>query len=249
MDGLSLTGLLLTAVLSQWLPDAGPAPKPVQAAPRVPPIDLSVPKMVAFTEVGNRMMVDGRPIKVWAVRSRLRLQELLQSYIDRFEDHAYYLPKPREVRIQGLDLPKIVAFDPKEKWSYIVWGWPERDGTTTLIVGAADVAPQSFRPPSRGGELPKFPGAKSPVVSNVEAAQMLAFNTTATETEVLDFYRQVLPSGGFKERESGTFVREGRAVRVMAKPVGGELSVVVIDQPDAMPEPWLQEARETVAPK
>jgi hypothetical protein len=244
---LQLSAVWVAVLLSQALPDAGVPPKP--AGPRNPPIDLSVPKMVAYTEVGNRMMVDGQPIKVWAVRSRLRLQELLQSYIDRFEDHGYYLPKPRDIQIQGLDLPKIVAFDPKEHWSYIIWGWPERDGTTTLIIGAADVSPQAKEAAGRGGQLPVFPGAKAPVVSNVEAARMLAFTTRATEAEVLDFYRQVLPTGGFKERESGTFVKEGRAVRVMVKPARAELSVVVIEQPDSMPEPWLREARESVQPK
>jgi hypothetical protein len=78
---------------------------------------------------------------------------------------------------------------------------------------------------------------------------MLAFTTSATEAEVVDFYRQVLGSGGFTERDPGTFVKQGQMVRVMAKPAGKEISVVVIDQPDSMPEPWLQEAREAVAPK
>lgn len=239
---MQLTALLVVALLAQASADAGVRPRP-----RVPPLDLSVPKVVAFTEVGNKMMVDGRPIKVWAVRSKLTLQDLLQSYIERFEDHGYYLPRPGDVKIKGLDLPKIVAYDPAERWSYLVWGWPERDGTTTLIVGAADMQPLGKAPPSRAGELPRFPGAKSAVVSNVEAARMLVFTTTASEAEVLDFYRQVLPSGGFTERETGTFVREGRAVRVMAKRAGKELSVVVIDQPDAMTEPWLREARDAVS--
>ncbi len=245
-----ISRLLLAVTLAQAVParDGGVARDAGFAAgPRVPPIDLSVPKVVAFAEVGNRMLVDGRPIKVWAVRSKLTLEDLLQSYIDRFEGHGYFLPPPREIRIPGLDLPKIVAFDPLGNWSYVVWGWPERDGTTTLIVGAADLQPQPKLPPARGGELPTFPAAKNPVTTNVEAARMLAFTTTAGEAEVLDFYRQVLAAGGFKERESGTFVREGRMIRVMGKPAGKELSVVVLDQPDSMPEPWLREARQAVA--
>jgi hypothetical protein len=239
--------IVLCAVLAQALaphPDAG-----VPKGPRVPPIDLSVPKVVSFAEVGNRLMVDGRPIKVWAVRSKLKLEDLLQSYLDRFEGKGYFLPRPKEIRIQGLDLPKIVAYDPIDKWSYIVWGWPEHDGTTTLIVGATDMTPVSAPVAAKLGELPKFPAAKGPVVSNVESARMLAFTTNATELEILDFYRQVLPTGGFTERETGTFVKEGRMIRVMVKPKGAELSVVVIDQPDSMKESWLQEARETVMPK
>lgn len=209
-----------------------------------PMVDLSAPKTVAFTEVGQRMTVDGMPIRVWAVRSRLSLGDLLQSYIDRFESAGLYLP--RDVKLQGLDLPKVVAFDPKNHWSYLVWGWPEKDGTTTVVIGAADVTPHEQEPAVRPGELPRFPGARSAVVSNVEAARMLAFTTSATEAEVLDFYRQVLPSGGFQERESGTFVKGGRMVRVVARRDAKGLSVVVLDQPDSMPEAWLEEARKAV---
>ncbi len=231
--------LALSALLAQLAaPDAGAA----RAAPREPPIDLSVPQRLAWVEVGQRVGVGGLPIRVYAARSKSKLQDLLQGYLDRFERAGYYLP--RDVKLEGFDLPKVVAFDPENGWSYLVWGFPEGDGTTTLIIGAADVRSRPKQAPK--GDLPVFPAAKAPVFSDVEAARMLAFTTTATEGEVIDFYRQVLPTGGFAEREPGTFVKDGRQVRVLAKRRGKLLSVVVLEQADQGPEPWVEEARKAV---
>ncbi len=229
---LALLLLLAQAPVS----DAGVA----HAVPREPPFHFEVPQRLAWTDVGQKIGVGGMPIRIWAARSKLKLQDLLQGYVDQFEREGYYLPK--NVKLEGLDLPKVVALDVKGGWSYLVWGFPEGDGTTTLIMGAGDVKARPKVAPK--GELPVFPGAKSPVVSNVEAANMLAFTTTATEAEVIDYYRQVLPAGGFTEREPGTFVKDARKVRVLAKPQKQGLSVVVLEQADT--DAWVEQARRSL---
>ena len=137
--------------------------------------------------------------------------------------------------LPGLKLPRVVALDDVRMVSFLVYGWPEADGTTTLVLGAADLA---HRKASGGGALPVFPGARSPTTFNVEAATALSFTAKATQDEVIDFYRAVLPSGGWKEREPGSFVKAGRVVRVLAKKQqGAELSVVVLEQSDEGPVP------------
>ena len=94
---------------------------------------------------------------------------------------------------------------------------------------------KSHRKPTSGGGLPVFPGAKAPTSFNVELATALSFTAKATQEEVIDYYRAVLPAGGWKEREPGAFVKEGRVVRVLAKQQGAALSVVVLDQSDDAP--------------
>jgi hypothetical protein len=112
------------------------------------------------------------------------------------------------------------------------YGWPEPDGSTTLVLGGADLR---HRKPAKPGALPVFPGAKAPTSFDVEFSTALSFTAKATQEEVIDFYRAVLPSGGWKEREPGTFVKAGRAVRVLAKKQGEALSVVVLEQSDDGP--------------
>lgn len=212
---LLLAGLVVAA------PDAGVPAR----------FSWDVPGQLTAVPVGGQLEAGGLPLKVYMARSKLGLDELVLHYARRFREAGYYLPMRRLGPLPGLKLPRVVALDVESRVSYLVYGWPEADGTTTLVLGAADLGAQR---PSGGGRLPAFPGAKGVVTFSLEYADALAFNAAATEAEVIDFYRAVLPPAGWVEREAGVFVRGGRAVRVLARPSGqGPLGVVVLEQPDA----------------
>ncbi|MDP2272424.1 MAG: hypothetical protein Q8N23_32760 [Archangium sp.] len=215
--------LVAAAVLSA-APDAGPAP-----------FSWDVPGQVQLVPVGKQLEGGGLPMAVFLARSTWELDRLLLHYAARFAEAGYFIP-PKMGRITGLKLPRVVALDDVRMVSFLVYGWPEADGTTTLVLGAADL---KNRKQAQGGRLPVFPGAKSPTTFNVELATAVSFTAKATQEEVIDFYRSVLPSGGWKEREPGTFVKEGRVVRVLAKKqkASTELSVVVLEQSDDGPMP------------
>lgn len=216
--------MTLAVALAAWLgatPDAGAAT-----------FSWDVPGQLQLVPVGRKLERDGLPMVVYLAKSSWELDRLLLHYAGRFAEAGFFIP-PKMGRLPGLKLPRVVALDDRRMVSFLVYGWPEPDGSTTLVLGAADLA---HRKPSQGGVLPVFPGAKAPTTFNVELATALSFVAKATQDEVIDFYRSVLPSGGWQEREPGTFVREGRAVRVLAKTLkNGELSVVVLEQSDQAP--------------
>ena len=218
-----MLALVAAAVLSA-APDAGPAP-----------FSWDVPGQVQLVPVGKQLEGGGLPMAVFLAKSTWELDRLLLHYAGRFAEAGYFIP-PKMGRITGLKLPRVVALDDVRMVSFLVYGWPEPDGTTTLVLGAADL---KNRKQAQGGVLPVFPGAKSPTTFNVELATAVSFTAKATQEEVIDFYRSVLPSGGWKEREPGTFVKEGRVVRVLAKKQkrSTELSVVVLEQSDDGPMP------------
>jgi len=214
-----VTALLLVLALAS-APDAG--------APRT--FSWDVPEVVAVVPVGNGLEVGGLPLKIFAVRSRWGLDELIIHYAKRFADAGFYLPMGRMRPLPGLKLPRVVALDVESKVSYLVYGWPEADGTTTLILGAADLGARQAK---AQGAFPVFPGATKVTTFRLEIAEATSFTAKATEAEVIDFYRSVLPPGGWKEREPGVFVRGGRVVRVLARPEKtGWLGVVVLEQAD-----------------
>lgn len=215
--------MLAAAVLSA-APDAGPAP-----------FSWDVPGQVQLVPAGKQLEVGGLPMAVFLAKSTWELDRLLLHYAGRFAEAGYFIP-PKMGRITGLKLPRVVALDDVRMVSFLVYGWPEPDGTTTLVLGAADL---KNRKQAQGGVLPVFPGAKSPTAFNVELATAVSFTAKATQEEVIDFYRSVLPSGGWKEREPGAFVKDGRVVRVLAKKqkLSTELSVVVLEQSDDGPMP------------
>ena len=208
------------AALLGAAPDAGAAP-----------FSWDVPGQIQLVPVGKKLERDGLPMVVFLAKSSWELDRLLLHYAGRFAEAGFFIP-PKMGRITGLKLPRVVALDDVHLVSFLGYGWPEADGTTTLVLGAADL---QHRKPAQAGGLPVFPGAKSPTSFNVELASGLSFTAKATQDEVIDFYRSVLPSGGWKEREPGAFVKGGRVVRVLAKKQGAELGVVLLDQADEAP--------------
>lgn len=215
---------LVAAAVFSAAPDAGPAP-----------FSWDVPGQVQLVPVGKQLIGGGLPMAVFLAKSTWEIDRLLLHYAGRFAEAGYFIP-PKMGRITGLKLPRVVALDDVRMVSFLVYGWPEADGTTTLVLGAADL---KNRRQAQGGMVPVFPGAKSPTTFNVEFASAVAFTAKATQEEVLDFYRSVLPSGGWKEREPGAFVKDSRVIRVLAKKqkLSTELSVVVLEQSDDGPMP------------
>jgi hypothetical protein len=215
-----VTPLLLALALAA-APDAG--------VPR--PFSWDVPAQLEVVPVGQGLEVKGLPLKIYAARSKWELNELIVHYAKRFAAAGFYLPMGRLRPLPGLRLPRVVALDVDSKVSYLVYGWPEADGSTTLILGAADLG---ARKPQGAGRFPVFPGATAVTTFRLELADATSFVAKATDVEVIDFYRSVLGAAGWKERAPGVFVKDGRAVRVLARPEksAGALGVVVLEQPD-----------------
>lgn len=214
---MPVSGLLLALALA-GAPDAGA---------RDAPFSWDVPGLLTLVPVGTRLEHNGLPLAVYAARSKWKLNDLLEHYAKRFAASGFYLPS--NVALRGLTRQRVVALDDVKMVSFLVYGWPERDGTTTLMLGAADLG---HRKPVVGSALPAFPGAKHLANFNLEQGLALSFTAQATEAEVMDFYRSVLPSGGWREREPGVFVREARAVKVLAKKDREGLAVVVLESFD-----------------
>ncbi len=193
--------------------------------------DWDVPDVVAWAEVGEQIQANGMPMKIFVARSKWKPTPLLMSYQKRFREAGFYIPEV-PLRLEGLKLPRVTALDTISLWSYLVYVYPEPDGTTTLVMGAADLKGRQAGKMAGGFPAPVFPGSKATFASNVEVARTLSFVTAAKEAEVIDFYRQTLPAGGWKERERGSFVRAGRLLRMLGRPEGKELRIVLVEEAD-----------------
>ncbi len=192
--------------------------------------DWNVPQLLAWAEVGqSKMSVNGVPLKVFIARSKLKPAEVMKHYAARFGEAGFY--NPPKVRLPGLELPHMVALDTQTLWSYLIYVWPEPDGTTSMVLGASDQAARKRQGPVNS-PYPVFPGATHVLVTDVEVAKAISFSATTTEPELLAFYRQVLGSAGFKERAQGTFVKAGRQLRLVSKARAGQVEAVLIEEPD-----------------
>lgn len=193
--------------------------------------EWDVPKLVANARIGSgRLEAQGLPLDMHVVRSQWKANELAVHYARRFMEAGFFIP-PGQKPFPGSTLRRLTALDPVSMWSYTIVFYAEEDGTTTMVLGAADlghrrpVAVERF-------PAPVFPGATRPATFELEAAHALTFSTEASEAELMSFYRQTLGGAGWKEPVPGTFVRNGRSIRVLARAEGKQLGVVVLEDAD-----------------
>jgi hypothetical protein len=197
-----------------------------------------LPQIETIVPIGNTLQAQGAPQKIFLAKTKMKLADAIDHYAERFIKLGYFIP-PTVRKIEGFTLPRVVAFDSDTYTGYLVYGWPEPDGTTTLILGATDLRGKKEKPKEEPKSPVVFPGSKNVTKFNLEGARAIAFSAAATETEVISYYRTVLPTLGYTEREPGTFVKDNWALRVLARPEAKSkmLGVVVLEQPDnAMPE-------------
>jgi hypothetical protein len=113
---------------------------------------------------------------------------------------------------------------------------PNPDGTTTVILGEANVGE---RVTSKGATFaPVFPGAKAPLISEQEGLRTMAYSAIATPQEVLGFYRDTLAKDGYREVEPGVFARGDEHLKINARAAGkGQSLVTVVGSRDAFQPP------------
>lgn len=186
------------------------------------------PGMIDDFEVPGVMKVLGMPIRLRGLRVRLPLQQIMETYADAFARAGFYLP-PRS-HLGNIPQPTLVALDVDRLIAYAVIFEPHADGTTTLLLGEANVGLMD----KQGESLaPLFPGAQGVMRSDQEDAQVLVFEAKAKPAEVQSFYREVLGKAGFTEAEPsrapGLFTRKGEQLQLVANTrEGGRVSVALI---------------------
>jgi hypothetical protein len=214
---------------------AGPTRGPQEMADAGPPrtFDWDVPKPVAAAQVGSgQLEAMGLPLDMNIARSKWKLNDLAIHYARRFIQAGFYIP-PHQKPLPGSNLPRLSALDPVSMRSYLIVFYPESDGTTTMLLGVADLG---HRRPMQVKDfgVPLFPGAKTPTTFELEGARAIVFSVDVKEEELAGFYRQTLTKAGWVERadEPGTYAKNGRAVHVLARPEGPRLGVVVLEDAD-----------------
>ncbi|MFY0526620.1 hypothetical protein ACN28I_26905 [Archangium gephyra] len=208
-------GVLLLAVL--W--GAGAA-----SAQQVP-FTWDVPKVLEAVAMPGVMRADGIPVKLRSVKSAEKPQVILQHLVNRFEAAGFYIP-PDKHRTQWLAEPALTALDTDRLISYTFALQPNRDGTTTVILGEANLG---MARREQAAFAPVFPGGKDMMQSEMEGARTMTYLAEAEPGKVRDFYVAQLREAGFSETSEGTWRRNGEELRVAVRPVKpGSVAVIVL---------------------
>jgi hypothetical protein len=207
----------------------GAAPAKAPAAPPPAPFAWPTPDLIEAVDVQGPMSAEGIPLRLHAVKLKHTLEELAPLYLRAFKQAGFYVP-PREHQVDLYRDPSLTALDTRKFISYTAIFQKNPDGTTTVILGEANLA-QAKPSPSPPG-LPMFEGASH--VSNVhsEGSLVVSYDAAANPDAVRAFYREQLGKLGFASSApaSGDVFRKGDAELQLsvAPKKNGQAAVVLL---------------------
>ncbi|QRK11813.1 hypothetical protein JQX13_18180 [Archangium violaceum] len=209
------TGVLLLAVL--WGVGV--------ASAQQPGFTWDVPRVLESVAVPGVMRADGIPVKLRSVKSAEKPQVILQHLVRTFEAAGFYIP-PDKHRTQRFAEPQLTALDTDRLISYTFVLQPNPDGTTTVLLGEANLG---MARREQSAFAPVFPGGTDLMQSEMEGARTMTYLAEAEPEKVRDFYLSALGSAGYSEDSSGTWRRGSEELRVAVRPVKvGRVAVIIM---------------------
>lgn len=201
-------------------------------------VQWDIPQVIEDAPVDGQLDSMGIPVALHAVKTRAKVDELVPHFLAQFAKAGLFVAPPSKQQREAPEMT-LTGLDPKTRISYTVILQPRPDGTTNLILGEAHLADRVTQP--LNDIAPLFPGAKEPVRTNTETARALIYRVTATEKEVLAFYKDSLGKVGYAEAEPGTYQRGDQELRVEVRPgAKGEHLVAVMLRPRSPADPGMQ---------
>lgn len=187
-----------------------------------------LPEVVQAVPIAGQLESMKVPVLARAVHTKLTPQLAQRWVVGSFRRHHLYIPPgDRQFQIQGA--PSVTGYDPVNFRTYTAIFKENADGSTTLVLGTADVSKDDWRQAT--ASLPVFPAAQQVLESQLEGARSVAYTVKATEAEVVSFYGDVLGAAGWARNDDG-WKKDARQLVVQQTPIDqGRRRVVVLERP------------------
>jgi hypothetical protein len=187
------------------------------------------PEMVEEIDIPDVIQADGVPVRLHVVRSKMGVDQLLQTYATAFDKAGFYVALDQK---RMLAEPHITALDWRTKISYSAILSPNQDGTTSCMLGEAALGKKAT-PTAASDFAPLMPNAREVVRIDQETDRLISFTVRAKADDVNRFYRESLPPKGFAaapaDEEPNLYGKGQERIRVMTKGKGdGTTSVVLM---------------------
>jgi hypothetical protein len=185
------------------------------------PFSWPRPELIEEIPVHGTVQADGVPVRLKMIRSRLGVQELMQTYATAFSRAGFYVA-PVQKRVVAE--PHLTGLDVRTLTSYSVVLHPNEDGSTTCMLGEADLGAKSKAVPDLA---PLFPGARGPLRTRQEQGGVLSYFAPASSKEVEAFYAEVLGKTGYRLVD-GAWERKSERLQVLLQAEPGGTRVLVL---------------------
>ncbi len=186
------------------------------------------PALIEEIDIPDVIRSDGIPVRLHTIRSKLGVQELLQTYATAFDQAGFYIAMEQKRIVAE---PHLTALDPRTKISYSAIISPNADGTSSILLGEAAMGKKR---PSLKDFAPVMPAASSVMRVDQETGRVLSFTVRASVDEANAFYRETLVPAGFAPspvaEEGNVYVKGSERIEVMAKASPNGTTAVVLMQ-------------------
>lgn len=186
----------MLALLAAALVTLGAAPRTVSPPA---PFAWPTPDLLEDAEVEGPMSAEGVPIRLRAVKLKHSIDELAPLYFDAYRKAGFYIP-PREHQLDLFRDPALTALDPRHLVSYTAIFQRNADGTTTVILGEANLA--LSHPAQVPPGFPVYAGAEHLSSIHLESAELISYSARAEPKAVRQFYAGALARLGFAPGQS-----------------------------------------------
>lgn len=212
---------VLACGLLAMTPDGGPTALRTK-------FKFDVPGALDEVDVPGMMKSSGVPLRIRAVRSKLKLPELVDHFTAAFEKEGLFIPPPGQISAPG---PHVTGYDAEKGIAYSALFQTNLDRTITVVLSESYLharrAPAPF--------APVFPGSGEPLDAQTEGARSLQYTTSAHTKEIEAFYREVMAKAGCREVEPLAFACQGKLNRVWVRERPQKPTSVVVQQLEAAP--------------
>ena len=176
----------------------------------------NLPEVVEVVPIAGQLESVGVPVVARVVRTRLKPEAAQQWVAQSFRREGLYIPRPeKQFQLQGA--PQLTGYDPKARRTYTAIFKANPDGSTTVVVGTADVSQALVARPKLA--LPVFPGSTHAVESSSEVGATISYRAHASQAELDSFYSEVLGTAGWvRDEEARGWVKGGQLLTVTRTP-------------------------------
>ena len=187
----------------------------------------NLPEVIEGVPISGELQSMGVPVMAKAVRTRLTPEQAQKWIAASFRREELYIPKP-EAQFQLQGAPQLTGYDPVARRTYTAIFKANADGSTTVVLGTADVSKSMVPRPVLA--VPVFPGATHAVESQQEGGLALSYVVAASQAELDSFYTELLgPAGWRRDDATHGWVKEGQLLTVTRTPrPDGQSSVAVL---------------------
>lgn len=188
-----------------------------------------LPGKVGAPTEATEVTVDGMLVRMRSVVSKKDVSALKAHVIERFKKADLYLADDvNDAKLTSAE--QVTALDPDNLVSYTVLFQKGKKGTTTVIVGAADLSKRASSGGAAQAFAPVMPGAGGVSVTSLESMKTMTYPVHATPAEIKKYYSGAMAVQGYVEVEPQVFEREGDRVVLSVTPGLTERTVVLTQE-------------------